>query len=329
MNLSSNTVRAPLCIVPFFCVLWSGSAFAQSATIPTAALGNVASAATGQTIFTFAPSGSVTRLSGSGVRVSTGAVVFSVTVSCSAAQCDKLNSLVKIGAIGTPSGRAGPLSNFTVAMGTAKLISGPTGANPTSFVIGPIGKGRSATFAVGADFPVLGDDSGASSGLASTAIYLTVSKTDGSSATTSSGAATATVFRSLSLSNSAPLQFGRIVLPVTGSGTVALAASTGTLVVNGGVALASPPASRAAFTITGEGAQTVSVTVPPTIVMTNPAGATLTVSTSNTAQGTQQLSSSLGSAGSLTFYVGGAFSFSSTTPTGAYSGAFTVTAAYN
>ena len=53
------------------------------------------------------------------------------------------------------------------------------------------------------------------------------------------------------------------------------------------------------------------------------------VSTSNTGAGTQVLSGGLGSGGSFSFYVGGAFNLSSTTTTGSYSGSYTITTSYN
>ena len=59
---------------------------------------------------------------------------------------------------------------------------------------------------------------------------------------------------------------------------------------------------------------------------------TLTVTTNNNltgSAGSQTLSNALGVAGTLVFNVGGTVPIASTTPTGAYTGTFTVSAAYN
>lgn len=302
-------------------------AWGQAATIGTATLGTVAADANGVTTFQFTPTGAVSRLSGDGVRISAGAVVFPVTVTCTNSWCGSQNVLVKVASTGTPTGRAGSLTNFTAQMGTAKLVTGGTvtGTNPITFTLKPIGNGSSVTFSLGADFPIKGDETAGTTGAASSAISITVSKANGSSAVTSGGMATANVYRALSMSSSSNLEFGRFVRPATGSGAIAMTATTGALSVGAGIGLSTPVRSRAAFTVTGEGDQTIAVTVPTTITLTDAALHTLTITTSNTAQGVQQLSTG----GSLTFYVGGSFPISSTTPTGAYTATFTVTAAYN
>lgn len=310
--------------------LLAPGARAQTAQIAATDLGNVVSAATGVTIFRMAPSdGTVSVLSGGGARISAGAVRFVVTIPCTNPQCDiGNNTLVTVSSVGTPAGRAGALSNFTLAIGTATLVSGPTGANPMIFTIGGIGRNASVTIYIGADLPIFGDDSGKTTGTASTSISVQTTTPAGTNVATTQGSATATATRSLSIAQDTPLNFGRIVLPASGGGIVSLPASTGVLSVTGATAFSPPAPALAAFTVSGEGGQAISISVPSTFTLSQIGGGSLTVTTSNTAQ-SPFLSNTLGAAGSYSFNVGGDFSVSSTTPVGSYSGTYLVTVAYN
>jgi hypothetical protein len=106
--------------------------------------------------------------------------------------------------------------------------------------------------------------------------------------------------------------------------------STGarTVTGTGAIGLSSPTPTRATYTVSGEGGQVFSITVPTSFQMTGP-GTPLTVSLTPTASGSQTLSSALGSAGTFPFGVGGSFPISSTTTTGAYSGSYSITVQYN
>ena len=85
---------------------------------------------------------------------------------------------------------------------------------------------------------------------------------------------------------------------------------------------------NASFTVSGEGAQHFSIQVPGSFNMT--AGTnTLVVTTSNPTGATGLLSGSIGSTGSLVLGVGGSFPLATNTASGAYSGTFQVTVAYN
>ncbi len=304
-----------------------------SATITTVpALGNVVSAASGDTIFTIDPSsGVVTRSSGSGVRLTSATTRALVTITCSANgnQCSQAAVNVKIGPAGSPTLRARTLTNFTVAMGTAVLATAPTTGSTITFQLSSIGNGSSGTFYVGFDYPIAGNDSGLSSGAANSGFYVDIAgapttPTNGPTATVA-----ATVFRPISLSNPVGLQFGTIVRPATGTGTVDIDATTGARTVSGGaVGLGSPAPTNATYSVTGEGGQTVSLSIPPSFVMTTPGG-TATVTLTSTATGSQTLSSTLGSAGSLGFSIGGSMPVASTAQDGAYSGTFTVSVQYN
>ena len=152
------------------------------------------------------------------------------------------------------------------------------------------------------------------------------------SSATTTGTGSITVIRPLTLTKNADLKFGTIVRPATGSGTVVVSAAGARSVTGGVVGLASgdtPQASQ--FTVDGEGGQSISVTIPATFTMAN-GSESLTVTTNNSlsgAAGSQTLSNSLGSAGSLVFRVGGTVPVAATAATGAYTGTFTVSAAYN
>ncbi|WP_054120431.1 DUF4402 domain-containing protein [Novosphingobium sp. AAP93] len=150
--------------------------------------------------------------------------------------------------------------------------------------------------------------------------------TESASATVTSSA---TLLRPVALSSSANLAFGRIVLPSSGTGSVTIGTSADTVAASGGaVALAGGSPSRAAFSVSGEGGQAVTVTVPATVTMSGPSSSTMAVTLTSSVSGSTNLSGSLGAAGSATFYVGGSFAPTATTTTGAYSGTFTVTVAY-
>lgn len=315
-------------------VLTAGSAAAQTYTtsITTAPdLGKVVSAGTGDTVFTVDEStGVVTRASGSGVRLSTGTTRAAISVRCgNQGSCNSTVVAVKIGAIGTPTKRARALTRFTVDMGTATLRSGPSGSSPINFTLAAIPKNTTQTFYVGFDFPIAGDNSGLASGVATSGFYVYVSKSSSTPTSGVTGTASATVYRPIAISNPTDLVFGTIVRPRTGSGTVTINATTGARTVSGGaVGLSAPPPSRALFTVTGEGGQAFSVSMPSILLMTS-TGAILPVVLSTTVGSTQVLSSTAGSVGTYSFGVGGLLPVSSSTRTGSFTGAFAVTVNYN
>ena len=155
---------------------------------------------------------------------------------------------------------------------------------------------------------------------------------DGTSSTASATAAVQLI-RPITVNKSADLTFGSIVKPSTGTGTVAVSANGSRAVTGtGAAALTSAAATAARFVIDGEGGQAITVTVARSFALKSSGNPDLTVTTTNDLPGgstTQTLPASLGSDGSLTVNVGGAFDVSSATPTASYSGQFSVTAAYN
>jgi hypothetical protein len=154
------------------------------------------------------------------------------------------------------------------------------------------------------------------------------------STATTTGNATATVIRPITISNSVDLAFGNVV-PSGVAGTLALTAAASTVATPaGGITQpATTPGTRTAavFTVGGEGGFTYAITLPSTAqTITGPAAATMTVTafvSSPTA--TSTLTGSIGSAGSDTLYVGGTLNVGINQAAGNYTGTFSVTVAYN
>lgn len=299
-------------------------------------LGLVAAAASGSTVFQIVPqSGQVNGpISGTGHRLSTSLVRVLVTITCTAsgaqkgATCKNDKVKVAIGDIGSVTGRAQPLTNFTVSMTSASLSGSVTGSNPITFTLNPVGSGQTASFYLGANFPVAGDDSGSPSGAGASPYYVTVTdSTSGQQLASLQSSGAVTVYRSLNITKTSDLQFG-IVSQAKTSGSVTIDPNTGArTITGGGFGYPTPAWTPAVLTISGEGGQAFSVTVPSTIQLAGPTN--LNVQTTTNLSGTPVLSNSLGSAGSFTLKIGGAFPIANGSLIGTYSGAFTVTVNYN
>ena len=137
----------------------------------------------------------------------------------------------------------------------------------------------------------------------------------------------ATIVRAVSMEKTSDLAFGRIVRPSSGSSTVEIDADTGVRSIDGNGVLLSGSFSRAAYSVEGEGGQTVSLSLSP-LVLAGPEDSDPITVTLAKSDDTAVLSGSLGGDGSASFQVGGSFAVSSTTATGAYRGTFTATVAY-
>lgn len=298
-------------------------------SIDDLALGNVTSAANGVTTFQISPSsGAVTRIGG-GSRLGAGSARSLVTIACgSDPLCASSDVAITIAAVGTRTGRAGALGAFTISALTAQVKTGPSGTDILTFTIEPVGANDTKTFYVGADFPILGDESAGSTGAATTSFQVSAEFSPSGNPTTQFGQGTATVFRPIALTGTADLAFGIVTRPRTGTGTVAIDVATGERSLSGdGVMGIGSGAHRATYTVTGEGGQAFTVSVPSTLVMTGP-GDTINVTLTTTASGTQTLSGSLGSAGSASFAVGGSFVLPAAKPGGSYKGNFVVSVEY-
>jgi hypothetical protein len=315
----------------------STPAFAQNFTLTSVTsvnLGTIGAAASGDTRFQApASGGSLSRISGAGTAVSTGTARVLVTVSCAnQPACDTDGALIAVAQTGTPSNRAYALENFTASAtgGTATITNTPTTGNSISFTIGPVGRSSSKTFYLGYDFIVKGDASLAPSGTSSAGLSVTISRTNGNGPSSSSGTVSASVFRMLDATSSGVLAFGSVSRPATGSGSVSIAPGATSVTVSGDRVRSVPGSTPSTPTvgITGEGGQSITVTVPATFPMTGPGG-TITVTTNPDKSGTQTLSGSLGGPGALTVQVGGTLPLTSTTGLGLYTGTFSVLVQYN
>lgn len=308
----------------------TGTWTASIDTVP--ALGTVITAETGTTTYRFTPAGGVSVLSGTAVRTSVNSVQGVVTITCtgSGSNCNAgRTGNVRIGSIGTPTGKAGALTNFTVS--SAATITGLTGTNPIDFTIELTSKNTPVTVNIGADFPIVAADGAGSTGAATSGFYVYAINT-GTPVAGDSDNATATVWRPISFTGTPTLVFGSIVKPGSGSSVVTLNPSLGSspVSVTGNAVVAGSSAARATYNITGEGGQAISVTPASSFVMNRVGGGTtpLTVTLTSTTLPTL-LSASLGSEGTATFYMGGNFTIDTATETGNYSGTYDVTVAYN
>ena len=140
-----------------------------------------------------------------------------------------------------------------------------------------------------------------------------------------------TVYQPISIVKDSDLAFGRVVRPSTGAGPGSVTiANNGTRTPAGGVVGLSSTTSAAGFTVTGEGASLVAISIPATFQLMNGV-IPLTVTTTNdlATPASTALSGSLGGTGTKSFNVGGSVPITDTTASGAYTGSFTVIATYN
>lgn len=329
-------------MMQFFVVLVAvigigGRASAQTFTITsvdTVNLDKVAAGSVGETAFRLDPAtGNVTAVSGSGGRLAATSARSLVTIACgNNGACTRNPALITITTIGTPTNRAAALRNFTVStVGATASIGTPPGTGSTiNFTLQPGQPNSSQTFWVGFDFPIKGDDSGALTGVSSSQFLVTVTNINGTRSDSRTGTANANVIRGLAIAKSTDLNFGRFFSPTSGSGLVSLNHTSGQVTVSGTgtVALPATTPTAAQFAVSGEGGQSVSVSIPPSFTMTGPSGA-IQVATSANVSGAQTLSGTAGSLGALAIKVGGTYPVSASTPPGTYSGTFAVVVQYN
>lgn len=295
-------------------------------------LGNIVAASTGVTTFRFSTTGSVTTLGGSAVRASAGTVRGTVEIACSGSgnTCSGAVSRVRIGSIGSPTGKAGALSNFTVAIASGGTITNVTGTDPVDFTLTQSNKNKQPEVWFGADIPIQGNNGLGQVGSATSGYYVYVAPSPTVPNTGVSGNLTAVVSRPISFTGTPTLNFGTIMKPRSGNGSVSLSAATNlrTVAGNGAGGVSNPTPSRATYTVTGEGGQAISVSVPNSFTMAGPGGAEIDVTLTTSGQPTS-LSAAPGSEGSATFYVGGTFNMNANTAVGDYVGVYDVTAQYN
>ncbi|MGE5501590.1 MAG: DUF4402 domain-containing protein, partial [Ignavibacteriales bacterium] len=314
--------------------LVAAPAFAQTytATITNADLGKIVDAPSSATTFTFAASNGGVSQSGSATRLSTGTVRAEVDFGCTGSGSVCASDIaVKIQSSGAYTGKASAITNFTVSGITNGTIGPVTGTDPITFTItGVPNKNNLPKIYVGATVTINGNSQSGTNG-ASTAGFTVLAAKSGSvpaTITGGSGSVTAVVDRPITFTSTATtLQFGTIYNPKSGTSTIKLDPNLASnpITVTGGdaIAVASPTPARVAYSIQGEGGQTFSVSTTA-MNMSNGTN-TLPVTLLTSTPLPTALSLSPGSAGTATFYVGGQFDVTPTTPGGTYTGTFNVT----
>lgn len=323
-----------LILAALMVLLGASAAQAQTYSVDTisdANFGDIVSAPSGQTVFrSSSTSGSVTLVSGSGVRLSGSAANAVVTISCSnTSACNSTNVQVTLALAGTPSGRLGYITAINIANGTATITSAFSAGSYIVINLAPIPRSSSRTFLIGFDLPVDGNDSADPTGNAVSSYIITAQRSFGGGADSLVGNILAKVIRPISIAKLQDLQFGSVTRPSSGSGTLTLtpggvASVTGTNVRR----FPSPAATAAQFTVAGEGGQAVTVSVPSSVTLSGSSGS-VTATLSNTGGGAQVLSGSTGTAGSVQVNVGGTVPLSGTSALGTFTGTVTVTVQYN
>jgi hypothetical protein len=301
-------------------------------SITDANLGDVVSAASGTSTFrSNASSGAVTLQSGSAVRLSNTSANAVVTIGCnSSILCTTSAAYVTLALAGTPTGRLDYIPSISVANGTGTITSAYSAGSYIVINLSPIPRNSTRTFLLGFDIPVLGNESSKPTGSAVSSYLITVSRSLGGGGSDSLvGDILAKVLRPIAIAKTQDLQFGSVTRPSSGSGSITVstsgsASSTGTNVRR----FSTPAPSAAAFTVTGEGGQAVTVSVPSTVTLSGPAGSVV-ASTTATGSGSQVLNGSAGAAGTVQVKVGGTVPLTQTTGIGTFSGALTVTVQYN
>lgn len=256
-----------------------------------------------------------------------------MTLRCTGGStCTSTTINVQVGSTGAPTGRAAAMSAFTVASGTATVVSPPAAGNPITFQISPLPNNATRTFFIGGSFPIVADSGAGSWGAATSPLNVRIAispNTPASPGTDSSS--TAFVVRSMSVAKVADLNFGSILLPTSTNGTLTYNAQTGAIAHSGNAIVAATPRARAEFTVTGEGGRTVSPSFSAaTIPLTRAGGSeTLMLTLTRFPTGNMTLSGAAGGSGTGTLYVAGSFPISTTTVRGTYSGSFNVIFNYN
>ena len=140
---------------------------------------------------------------------------------------------------------------------------------------------------------------------------------------------TTTIIQPVTITQSSALSFGTIVRPISGSSTITIGTGADTVAATGSAIALRGPTSRARYTLSGEGGEIVSITMPASFAMTKTGAPDLTVTLSRSPLGNATLSGTAGTTGTAALDIGGSFPITSTTVVGSYLGSFTVSVAYN
>lgn len=147
----------------------------------------------------------------------------------------------------------------------------------------------------------------------------------GAMAATGSANATAEILAAVQITNTAALRFGQVAPPNSGSGSVGVAALTGSTAVCGGGAVCGGTSGPAAFDIAGSGGLDVGVSLPATSVTIRDGGGAGPNSMAVTGL---SLDTTVLFGGVGTVFVGGTLTVPAGQAAGVYSANFNVDANY-
>lgn len=148
-----------------------------------------------------------------------------------------------------------------------------------------------------------------------------------SSSVTTNG--TTTIIQPVTIAQNNALSFGTIVRPISGASTITIGTGADTVSTTGSAIALRGTTSRARYTISGEGGEIVSVTMPASFPLQKSGATDLTVTLTRAPAGNITLSGVTGATGTAALDIGGSFPITSTTAVGNYSGSFAVSVAYN
>lgn len=338
-RVSHIALGAAIVVTPFG--VWTSEAAAQTFSIvsitPSGSAGTFVAGSSAVTI-TMTPSGS---FSPSTNVMHTPALTYTVSLKCvdqGSHHCSSTNMVAVLKDTGTvlSTSRLGALVNFTESGSQSQISS--SGSNPTTFTLGPLTatSGSTATrtgaMQVGFGVPLL---TSGNTGVSTTRTFTLAVGASTFSLTSLTSRFSAVVWNPMSIGVNTNMNFGQVTAPTSGApSTYTLTPASGLSASGGGATFASTIHSAAAFTVTGEGAQAFSLTVPGSFNMTATGGHTLTVTTATNYGGagtltTQSFNGSLGTLGSFTFSVGGVLPVNIGTASGTYTGNLIVSVQYN
>lgn len=322
-------IRAPFMAM----ALLAGGASAERysvLSVTTPAFGTLVSGFTGTT--TFLNNGIVSKQSGNG-SVYAGPVVRSVvTIRCTngkGGNCVDGVALVKIFATGVNTGRAQTISQFTAVGGTATIGSGTSsGAGPLLFQIPNwVASNSDRSFFLDITLPITGDDVGGATG-AATSQFTVLAGDDPVTPTLGITLdATATVRRAMHVTEISSLSFGTLVRAGSGSGTVAIDATTGARTTGGAnppIIVSGPTFSNGNYTLIGEPGTAFTITISAPTTLASGAN-TVPLTLTSTISGSQTMPVG----GSLALGVGASATVSGTQVSATYSATYSVTITYN
>ena len=146
-----------------------------------------------------------------------------------------------------------------------------------------------------------------------------------SSATVPTAVANALIVTPITLSNNETLEFGEIVKSASGGDVIITASGTPTRTPSGDLTFMPSDVWRPSkFTVTGDDAETFSITKPANITLNGPSSSSMIITTSISGSITGVSTSS----NSYVFYIGGTLPVASDQTVGAYTGTYEVTVQY-